>query len=107
MTLSDRGPGRTAKPLFIGSIPIAASTSFIYSTVTCTADYPRFSFESLLGHSRRLLRKLEHIDSPTMTETLMKSSRNGTTKTRENNLFGEKPLFIDFDSPRYISISER
>ena len=25
MTLSDRGPGRTAKPLFIGSIPIAAS----------------------------------------------------------------------------------
>jgi hypothetical protein len=25
MLLSDRGPGRTAKPLFIGSIPIAAS----------------------------------------------------------------------------------
>jgi hypothetical protein len=27
MTLSDRGSGRTAKPLFIGSIPIAASKS--------------------------------------------------------------------------------
>ena len=45
MTLSDRGPGRIAKPLFIGSIPIAASNNqiktmlnlgFIHSLVRLT-----------------------------------------------------------------------
>ncbi len=48
---------RSAKPLFIGSIPIAASKSSIHSTVYWHHRYPAISFESLLGHFRKIAQK--------------------------------------------------
>ncbi len=48
---------RSAKPLFIGSIPIAASKSSIHSIVYWHHRYPAFSFESLLGHFPEIAQK--------------------------------------------------
>jgi hypothetical protein len=51
MTLSDSGPGRTAKPLFIGSIPIAASKN-LNELIVCNASLNSpFPFGSLLCHN--------------------------------------------------------
>jgi hypothetical protein len=48
---------RSAKPLFIGSIPIAASTTSINSIVTGVHRILLFSLESLLGHEQRKIRR--------------------------------------------------
>ena len=50
-------PSKTAKPLFIGSIPIAASNTSIYSIVYGHTGTQHFRIESLLSHFREIAQK--------------------------------------------------